>query len=604
MSTEFRLEQVERRLDRMAARVRELELELEFGGEGEAPEAKPWTPPTSKPLGQPQARPPQALRPATPREPQQAQAGVDFEALFGGRVLAWVGGLAILLGVVLFLGMAISRDWIDEVTRTVIAMLGSLTLLGVGVWLEEGRGRTEAARTAAATGIFGLFATLVVATQAYELISPEAGLVFAALIAAAGLAIAARWSSQAVAAIGSLGALAAPLLVETGDLGSSVGFVFLALAAVTAIVVWQRWGWLVLGAFVVSAPQVTAWVIANYDNEGAISIVLGGLLCFWLLYLVGAFGYELRSSEGVQIPTASLMQLFASSALVVGLGYWVLHDTGAHDAAVVWMFACSAGLGALGGFALRLLLHREIGALLIGVGIGVSALAFAAALSGPALVIAWAAEGAAFALLATLVEDREDPVFSTSERLLFVAGTFLGLALLHTLIFEAPPKALFEGVDELGSAVAAVGACAAAALALGFVIRRIHPAALRYAGFAAGALLVYLGSILIVETIGVDAFGDSRQGGQVWLSVFWTVTGLGTLVWGLVRDSAPVRLGGLTLLGIAITKVWTYDFSELDELARVLSFVGLGLLLLVGAFAYQRIKPGREADRQPPQDSL
>jgi uncharacterized membrane protein len=52
----------------------------------------------------------------------------------------------------------------------------------------------------------------------------------------------------------------------------------------------------------------------------------------------------------------------------------------------------------------------------------------------------------------------------------------------------------------------------------------------------------------------------------------------------------------LALLGLAIAKVWTYDLSALDELARVLSFVGLGLLLLVGAFAYQRIKPGERAD--------
>jgi uncharacterized membrane protein len=69
------------------------------------------------------------------------------------------------------------------------------------------------------------------------------------------------------------------------------------------------------------------------------------------------------------------------------------------------------------------------------------------------------------------------------------------------------------------------------------------------------------------------------------------VTGLAAVVTGLFRRQADVRLAGLALLGVAIAKVWTYDLSELDELTRVLSFVGLGLLLLVGAFAYQRIKP-------------
>ena len=596
MSTEFRLEQVERRLDRMSKRVRELELELELGGQEETPAPAPWTPPVPRPPQQPPVQ--------RPAQPPPARSTVDFEELFGGRVLAWVGGLAILLGAVLFLGMAISRDWIDEVARTVIAMLGSISLLGVGVWLQEGEGRTEAARAAAASAIFGLYATLVVATQTYDLISPALGFALAGLIAAVGLAIAVRWSSQVVAGLGSLGALAAPLLVGTGGVGSSIGFVFLALVAITGIVVWQRWGWLVLGAFVVSAPQLLAWVLRNYDNEGAAVLVLCGLLVFWVLYLAGALGYELRSREQRELPIATLLQLFASSALVVASGYHVLDEIGAHSAAIVWMFGFSAVLAALGAAALRLHLHREIGALLIGIGIGVSALGFAAALSGPVLVIAWAAEGVAFAYLATFADDGESPALSSAERLLIAAGAFLGLALTHTLIFEAPPKALFEGVESLGSAVAALAACGVATLAGGLLTRRLHPAAPQVAGFAAAALFVYLGSVLIVDTIGVDAFGESRQEGQVWLSVFWAVSGLGAVVWGLVRDSAPVRLGGLALLGIAIVKVWTYDLSELDELARVLSFLGLGLLLLVGSFAYQRIKPGREVDQRPPQDSL
>lgn len=35
---------------------------------------------------------------------------------------------------------------------------------------------------------------------------------------------------------------------------------------------------------------------------------------------------------------------------------------------------------------------------------------------------------------------------------------------------------------------------------------------------------------------------------------------------------------------------------ELEELARALSFVALGLLLLAGAFAYQRFKPEEEGE--------
>ena len=108
--------------------------------------------------------------------PPDAAAPVDFEALFGGRVLAWIGGLAILVGAVLFLVMAISRGWLDEEARTIIAAVVSLAALVGGIWLHERQGRTEAARALVAAAISGLFGTIVVATQAYSLISPGLGL--------------------------------------------------------------------------------------------------------------------------------------------------------------------------------------------------------------------------------------------------------------------------------------------------------------------------------------------------------------------------------------------------------------------------------------------
>ena len=60
-----------------------------------------------------------------------------------------------------------------------------------------------------------------------------------------------------------------------------------------------------------------------------------------------------------------------------------------------------------------------------------------------------------------------------------------------------------------------------------------------------------------------------------------------------MRDVRPLRLAGLALLGAAVLKVFAYDLAELDEIFRVLSFVALGLLLLTGAFAYQRLRAGR-----------
>jgi uncharacterized membrane protein len=52
-----------------------------------------------------------------------------------------------------------------------------------------------------------------------------------------------------------------------------------------------------------------------------------------------------------------------------------------------------------------------------------------------------------------------------------------------------------------------------------------------------------------------------------------------------------VRRSGLVLLGLAMVKVVVFDLATLDSFYRVISFVALGLLLLVGAFFWQRARP-------------
>src|SRR5215203_4211137 len=226
---------------------------------------------------------------------------VEFERLFG-RVIAWIGGLATLLGIVFLMRSAVDSSWFTEEIRTLMAGLGSLAMLFVGLWLHERKGQLEAARVAVAVAIPGLFATAVVATQSYDLISPVLGLEAAALIGVVGVFIAVRWSSMLVGSVGMLGALAAPMLVGTGVDGGSIAFVAMALAASVGVLLWQRWNWLALGAFLVSAPQLIAWIADNgfipidglAEPTEPTLLVLGVLFGFWVLYAAAAFGYELR----------------------------------------------------------------------------------------------------------------------------------------------------------------------------------------------------------------------------------------------------------------------------------------------------------------------
>lgn len=543
---------------------------------------------------------------------------IEFERLFGGRVLAWIGGLATLLGVIFLMRSAVDSSWFTEEIRTLMAGFGSLLLLGIGLWLHERRGRSEVARIAVAIAIPGLYATTFVASQVYDLISPVIGLEAAALIGVLGVYIAVRWSSMLVGSVGMLGALAAPMLVGTKTDGGSIAFVALALAASVGVLLWQRWNWLALGAFVVSAPQLITWIgdsgfisfEGGTDPSEPVLLVLAVLVGFWVLYAAAAFGYELRSRGEESLPVSSWLLLLCSSVLVVGAGCIVIGDSEAGLNA--WIFGFAFAHLLLGGAAIRFGVHREIGSLLIGGGIGLGTFGLAHAFDGPTLVAAWSAMAAALAYLATRVDRTKSPALSDAERLLIGSLGFLGLAIAHMIVVEAPPVAIADGVEDLGASVVAIACCASAAVACWYWGREIEPRTGTVAGYVGAAGFVYLGSVAIIDVVGDNAGGEAREIGQAWLSAFWTATGLGAIVWGMVRRSPKARLGGLALLGLAIAKVWTYDLSELEETARALSFVALGLLLLAGAFAYQRFLPeedegeehGEETDERQPQAYL
>jgi uncharacterized membrane protein len=208
-------------------------------------------------------------------------------------------------------------------------------------------------------------------------------------------------------------------------------------------------------------------------------------------------------------------------------------------------------------------------------------------LNGPALAGAWAAEAALLAEAGRRFSHRVS-----------AAGVFglLLLAALHALAFEARPDALVEGADPFWHALAALGAVA---LASAFAAARtidLFPHDRLVLWLGSGVAVVYLASIGIVSAFQpgkVELFAGNltvREQGQALLSAFWSVLGVGLLWAGLRRNLRPLRLAGFSLLAVAVGKVFLYDMAALDQGYRVLSFVVLGLLLLAGAYAYQRMR--------------
>jgi uncharacterized membrane protein len=78
-------------------------------------------------------------------------------------------------------------------------------------------------------------------------------------------------------------------------------------------------------------------------------------------------------------------------------------------------------------------------------------------------------------------------------------------------------------------------------------------------------------------------------GFKAWsVSVVWGCYGLSLLVGGLHFGRRGVRMAGLALFGITVSKIFLVDLSGSDALYKLIAFAALGGVLLLAAYAYLR----------------
>ncbi|HZI34926.1 MAG TPA: DUF2339 domain-containing protein [Gaiellales bacterium] len=84
---------------------------------------------------------------------------------------------------------------------------------------------------------------------------------------------------------------------------------------------------------------------------------------------------------------------------------------------------------------------------------------------------------------------------------------------------------------------------------------------------------------------------DRFQQGHVLVSVSWVLTGLALVVISLRGNRRSLRIAGIALLFAALGKLFLYDLAFLTAMARAVSFIVTGSVLLVAALLLQRFSP-------------
>ncbi len=474
-----------------------------------------------------------------------------FERFVGGRLLIWVGGVALAAA-----GIFLIRHSIELVTpeaRMIAAALLGVVLIGVGEYARKGwllSGDVRIGQALVGAGIAVLYATAYGSHLLFGLIGSGTAAILMVLITAAALGLAFRHGT-ATAALGLVGGFATPLLVGERDAGALPVLAYLALLdlAIFAIA-WRRgWTWLVAAAVAASF----AWT-GYFILDDARDALAAGLFAA----ILGIVASLPRTRQRLTLAPPAIVALMELAILVgrpeIGPAAWLLFGAVAVGSLAIALIRPEQRLLPPGALAVALLL------LAVQAAVGEDPFAPAAA-----MVVTLLFAGAC----APAVRRGDGIAVVTASAAL--AGPLLIFRLFR-------PELLAPSL--YGALALVLGAAALATLWLRHSGTRERTGKSGLVASATAALLLALGAHDLAPR-------DLVSGA-------WLLLAIALLLAGIRVGDKALRVAGLALLTATVLKVFLVDAAALEGVLRILSFLGLGVALIGIGLLYGKVL-GREA---------
>jgi uncharacterized membrane protein len=566
--------------------------------------AQPVSPPPPAEAGRTAPDPPAKTPVAAPSFgyslPTATKDNRSLESQIGSHWFNRIGILAVLIAVAWFLKMAMDNHWIGPLGRVLIGLVAGAAFIA---WSERfrSRGYVFFSYSLKTVGSGTLYLSLWAAFSVYHLM--PAGVAFAAMILVTAFNGFMAWSQDAelLALYAIVGGIATPLLVSTGENHEITLLTYLLVLdiAVLVLVVLRPWSRLLFCAFLGSVLLFGGWW-SEYYSDAQFGRTLFFLTCF---FLIGAFAPRLvriDMEDGTphsRWDSLALVVLPVANASLGFIAFYILFDWFKSDWAGAWL---AVGFAAFYLVMLRLPARgrlRESPALLSSLHLTAAVVFLTMALplktQGRWLTIGWLAEGAVLLWAAARLRLRLLRVLA----LLCLAMGFVALIAIN------PTASVTPFINQRFASYCA--AIAVFAFAGWVAIKAGAKEGAEYRGswlvIAPAALLAVNVLILLAVGFEIDSFWwnlswrgdgtmlhDYEMHAQFTYSAWFMVFGAILLTVGFWRRSAFLRWQALVLLAATIVKVFLYDMSELSQGYRILSFLGLGALLLAVSFVYQR----------------
>jgi uncharacterized membrane protein len=522
----------------------------------------------------------------------------EWEQILGGSWLARIGVLALIIGAGFFLKFAFDNNWIGPTGRVILGIVAGLAMLGLGYYWR--RRYPILTRVLSGGGIAILYLSIFASFAIYDLIHIYVAIAFLLLVSVASAALALYYDSMALAIIGIIGAFFAPFILGAfGERGTAAGGTAQAIQLLAYVIVvdigalilstFRNWRWFTLLALGCSLIAYGFWY-GEFNREVGVATAEVGITIIFLIFVGATSLFHIVWRRVPQAFDQALMVINAAAYFGISLGLmWGDFR--------IWMggfvLLLAVFYGALSYFALKQSAENvRLSLFALAVALIFLTVAIPIQLGDTAwTTIAWAAE---LVILLWLSFTLRMPHLRIYSYVIFVimAG--------RLLIFDTSVNMrTFQPVLNERFLAFIVGI--AAAYLAAYLLWRQREAFPEWRTPASVFLIAAnFFSLWILSFEAWDSFGSAlrtaelaareglRNAQNLSLTAVWAVYAVVALVIGILKRWRYVRLGALGLLVIPIVKVFVYDVFKLEMGYRIGAFVGLGILLLVSAYLYQR----------------
>jgi len=526
----------------------------------------------------------------------------SLESRIGSQWFNRIAIFAVLIAVAWFLDLAYENGWIARFigpTGRILIGLAAGAAVIAGSELFRNRGYAIFSYSLKAVGSGTLYLSLWAAFSLYHLIPASSAFVAMILVTAFNVYMAWIQDAELLGLYAIVGALSTPLLVSTGDNHEITLLTYLLVLnlAVLVLVVLRPWSRLLFCAFVGTVMLFAAWWVEYYSHSQM------GTTAFFLtiFFLIFAFAPRLVRVDLEDGGTHSgwdslaVIVLPLVNAALGFVAYFALLDASSGDWAGAWL---AVGFAAFYLLLLRLPAQGRLQAsppLLSSLHLTTAVVFLTIALplkaQGRWLTIGWLVEGAALLWVASRQQLR-------LLRVLALLCLALGLGALLVINPDVANTPIFN--ERFGTYCVGIAVFAFAAwIALKTHSEDKSEFADAWNAIAAGAVIAVNALILIAVSLEIHSYWwrlrwdgnqwqTNQMSAQVSYSIWFMLFGAMLLATGFWRRTAFLRWQALLLLSVTIVKVFLFDMSALNQGYRILSFLGLGILLFGVSFVYQR----------------